>query len=76
MASYSSKLLGQIAFNLLLLIILLVFLVVVVGDLLASSGRLGENLFLLVVIVIGLFIGIGFLARIIKTAQGKDQKPH
>ena len=47
----SSKFLGQIAFNLLLVSILLVFLVT---NLVNASGSLGENLFLLAVIIAGL----------------------
>ncbi|MBT5831973.1 MAG: hypothetical protein HOH77_17435, partial [Candidatus Latescibacteria bacterium] len=43
----------------------------VVGDLVAGNGSLGENLFLLVVVGIGLFIGGGFLMRLIRSAQGK-----
>lgn len=75
MASYSSKFLGQIAFNLFLLVILLVLLVLIVINLISSIGHLGENLFLLIVICIGLFIGIGFLVRIIRAEQGKNKTP-
>ncbi|MBT3604942.1 MAG: hypothetical protein HOE48_14775 [Candidatus Latescibacteria bacterium] len=71
MANPNSQLLGQIAFNLLLMIVLVVLLVRVVGDLVAGNGSLGENLFLLVVVGIGLFIGGGFLMRLIRSAQGK-----
>ena len=66
MASYSSKLLGQIVFNLLLIIILLVLLAVVVTNLVNGSGSLGENIFLMVVVIAGLVIGIGFLIRLFR----------
>jgi hypothetical protein len=39
--------------------------------LVAGTGNLGENLFLLVVVGVGLFIGGGFLLRLIHAAQGK-----
>lgn len=74
MASYSAKMLIQIAFNLLLLIILLVLLIRIVGNLIASSGHLGENLFLLAVVGLGLFIGVSFLTRLIREGHGKDRK--
>jgi hypothetical protein len=71
MVTPNSKVLGQIAFNLLLMIVLVVLLVRVVGELMAGTGDLGENLFLTVVVGIGLFIGGGFLVRLIRAAQGK-----
>lgn len=74
MASYSAKMLVQIAFNLLLLVILLVLLIRIVGNLIASSGHLGENLFLLAVVGLGLFIGVSFLMRLIREGHGKDRK--
>lgn len=71
MSAYNSQFLGQIAFNLLLLIVLVVLLVRVVGDLVTGTGSLGENLFLLIVVSIGLFIGGGFLIRLIRAGQNK-----
>lgn len=71
MANPNSQFLGQIAFNLLLMIVLVVLLVRVMGDLVAGNGSFGENLFLLVVVGVGLFIGGGFLRRLIRSAQGK-----
>ena len=73
MASQTSKLLTQIAFNLLLMIILLVGLVTVVRDLLTGRGDLGENLFLLAVLGVILFIGGGLLSRLIRTAFRKGK---
>ena len=69
MANYSSKFLGQIAFNLLLVVILLVLLAVVVINLMNSSGSLGENLFLLAVVLAGLVIGVGFLVRLFRAGE-------
>ncbi|MFT5366006.1 MAG: high-affinity Fe2+/Pb2+ permease [Candidatus Latescibacterota bacterium] len=71
MATPNAQFLGQIVFNLLLMIVLAVLLVRVVGDLVTGTGNLGENLFLLVVVGVGLFIGGGFLLRLIHAAQGK-----
>ena len=75
MASYSSKFLGQIVFNLLWIIILLVLPAVVVRNLVEMSGSLGENLVLLAVVVAGLFIGIGFLIRLFRSADGDKKEP-
>lgn len=75
MASYSSKFLGQTVFNLLWIIILLVLLAVVVRNLVEMSGSLGENLFLLAVVVAGFFIGIGFLIRLFRSADGDKKEP-
>ena len=72
MASYSSKFLGQIVFNLLWII---VWLAVVVRNLVEMSGSLGENLVLLAVVVAGLFIGIGFLIRLFRSADGDKKEP-
>ena len=72
MASYSSKFLGQIVFNLLWIIVLLA---VVVRNLVEMSGSLGEDLFLLAVVVAGLFIGIGFLIRLFRSADGDKKEP-
>ena len=72
MATPNSKVLVQIAFNLLLMIVLVVLLVRVVGELMVGSGDLGENLFLAAVVGVGLFIGGGFLIRLIRAAQGKN----
>jgi len=69
MADYSSKFLGQIAFNLLLVLILLVLLAVVVMNLVNSAGSLGENLFLLAVVGAGLVLVIGFLIRLFRAAE-------
>jgi len=62
MSSEASKILIQIAFNLLLIIILFVGLI-------SSKGDLGESLFLLVFVIVGLVIGIGFLARLIRSVR-------
>jgi hypothetical protein len=70
-ADHNSRFLGQIVFNLLLLVVLLVLFVTVLSDLVAGNGSLGESLFLLVVVTVGLFIGGGFLLRLIHAAQGK-----
>ena len=69
MSSEASKILIQIAFNLLLIIILLVGLITIVQGLISSKGDLGESLFLLVFVVVGLVIGIGFLARLIRSVR-------
>lgn len=69
MPTHNSQLLAQIAFNLLLMIVLVVLMVRVVGDLVAGQGSLGENIFLVVVVGVGLFIGGGFLIRLIRAAQ-------
>lgn len=71
MATPNSQLLGQIAFNLLLMIVLVVLLVRVIGDLVLGNGSFGENVFLLLVVGVGLFIGGGFLIRLIRAAQEK-----
>jgi hypothetical protein len=60
---------------LLWIIILLVLLAVVVRNLVEMSGSLGENLFLLAVVVAGLFIGIGFLIRLFRSADGDKKEP-
>lgn len=71
MPDYNSQFLGQIAFNLLLMLVLVVLFVRVAGDLVLGNGDLGENIFLLAVVGVGLFIGGGFLIRLIRAAQGK-----
>ena len=72
MLSDSQKFLAQIAFNLLLIILLLVVLIAVLRDLFSPSGNLIESLFVLVIVGIVLFIGIGFLFRLIRESRQKE----
>ena len=68
----SQKFLAQIAFNLLLIILLLVVLFSVLRNLFSPSDNLAESLFVLVVVGIGLFVGIGFLFRLIRESRQKE----
>lgn len=68
----TSKILIQIAFNLVLLLVFLVALGSIVRDLLTQTGDLGENLFLLALLGAILFIGIGFLVKLIRSARQKE----
>jgi len=70
--SQPRKFLIQIAFNLVLLLIFFVALGSIVRDLLAQKGDLGENLFLLALLGAILFIGIGFLVKLIRSAREKE----
>jgi len=67
MSSDSQKLLAQIAFNLLLIIVLLIALIAVVKEIFSSGGDLKRALFLFVLLLVVLFIGIGFLVRLIRS---------
>ena len=68
----TSKILIQIAFNLILLLVFLVALGSIVRDLLTQTGDLGENLFLLALLGAILFIGIGFRGKLIRSARQKE----
>ena len=72
MASDSRKILVQIAFNLLLIILLLIAFVSVLGQTFSPGGDLKEGLLLLVVLVVVLFIGVGFLVRLIRSGTSKN----
>ncbi|MCZ6634708.1 MAG: hypothetical protein O7G87_14990 [bacterium] len=70
--SQPQKLLIQIVFNLVLLLIFLVVLGAVIRNLLTQTGDLGENLFLLALLGAILFIGIGFLVKLIRSARSQE----
>ena len=74
MLSESQKLLMQIAFNLLLILLLLIALVTVLREIFSPTGDLKEALFLLILLVIILFIGIGFLIRLIRFALQREKR--
>ncbi len=68
----SQKLLVQITFNLLLILLALVALISVLKEIFSTSGDLGQALFLLIVLGVLLFIGIGFLVRLVRNAFNKE----
>ena len=70
--SSSQKLLVQIAFNLLLILLALVALISVLKEIFSASGDLGQALFLLIVLGVLLFVGIGFLVRLVRNAFNKE----
>jgi len=64
-----NKHLAQIAFNLLLILLLVIALLAVIREILSPDGDLQEGLLLLVLLVAVLFIGIGFLIRLIRSTR-------
>ena len=69
MAAESQKVLAQVAFNLLLIFVVLISLVFVVRDLFFPTTDLSKSLVFLVLLVGLLFVGIGFLVRLIRSMQ-------
>ena len=74
MSSDSQKVLAQIAFNLLLIILLLIALFAVLKEIFSPGGDLKQALFLFVLLIVVLFIGIGFLVRLIRSV-GHTKEP-
>ena len=72
MLSNSQKLLFQIAFNLLLILLVLIAFVSVLREMLSPQGDLGENLFLLAVLGVLLFIGIGFMIKLLRENRRRE----
>ena len=69
MAAESQKVLAQVAFNLLLIFVVLLSLIFVVRDLFSPTSDLSQSLIFLVLLVGLLFVGIGFLVRLIRSMQ-------
>ena len=72
MAAESHKLFAQIAFNLLLILLVLVVFVSVLIEMFSPEGDLKEGLFILLVLAVLLFVGVGFLTRLIRYTRQKE----